>query len=110
MPELMRFKTTDGYVFVEAADELGVQRVSRKGMTEVARRFGEVLDEVESAAADALESFRSGRLKPDQIEIGFGVKLNAETGALIAKASTEGQLTVKLIWSSGRCLDEAETE
>ncbi|MEU1882756.1 CU044_2847 family protein [Streptosporangium sp. NPDC001559] len=101
MSELIRFETTGGHIVVETADEEGVRRVSRKGLTDVARRFGEVLAEVEVAAADALESFRSGRLRPDQIEIEFGVKLNAEAGALIAKTSTEGQLTVKLTWSSG---------
>ncbi|MFF0573250.1 CU044_2847 family protein [Streptosporangium saharense] len=101
MSELIRFETTTGHIVVETADEEGVRRVSRKGMTDVARRFGEALADVEGAAADAIESFRSGRLKPDQIEIEFGVKLNAETGALIAKASTEGQLTIKLTWSSG---------
>lgn len=101
MSELIRFETTTGHIVVETTDEEGVRRVSRKGMTDVARRFGDALADVEGAAADAIESFRSGRLKPDQIEIEFGVKLNAETGALIAKASTEGQLTIKLTWSSG---------
>ena len=32
-------------------------------------------------------------------EIEFGVKLNAAAGAVIAKTSAEGHLTVKLTWS-----------
>ena len=33
-----------------------------------------------------------------QAEIEFGVKLNIESGALLAKTSAEGSLSVKLTW------------
>lgn len=46
--------------------------------------------------------FRDGSLRPDSVEIEFGVKLTAEAGALIAKSSVEGHLVVKLSWSPER--------
>lgn len=36
--------------------------------------------------------------RPSQVEVAFGIKLNAESGALIAKAGVEGTLNVKLTW------------
>ena len=37
--------------------------------------------------------------KPDEVEIEFGVKLNAEAGALIARTGTEGHFQVTVRWS-----------
>ncbi|MCT9929862.1 hypothetical protein N5079_06475 [Planotetraspora sp. A-T 1434] len=105
MTELVRFETTrGGHVVVEVNDdevgvEVGVQRVSRSdGLVEVRKRFEDVLGGVRDAAAGALEVFRDGRLRPDQIEIEMGVRLNAEVGAVIAKTASEGHLAVKLTW------------
>ncbi|WP_304364726.1 CU044_2847 family protein, partial [Streptomyces viridosporus] len=50
----------------------------------------------------ALRVFRDGSLKPDTVELEFGVKLTAEAGAIIAKGSAEGHLVVKLSWSPGQ--------
>jgi hypothetical protein len=107
MSNLIRFETADGgHIVVEMADDSsGIQRASRASIIEAGRKFGEVLREAEGAAADALEAFRSDRLKPDEIEIEFGIKLNAEVGALIAKTSTEGQLLVKLVWGRDKTKD-----
>ena len=49
--------------------------------------------------ARALRVFRDGSLRPDGVEIEFGVKLSAETGAIIAKGTAEGHLVVRLTWS-----------
>ncbi|QXJ25715.1 hypothetical protein AGRA3207_007244 [Actinomadura graeca] len=102
MTELLRFETTGGgEVAVEVGElEPGVERVARGGQEALRRRFQEALAGVREAAADALDAFRSDRLGPDQIELEFGVRLNAEAGAVIAKTSTDGHLTVKLTWSS----------
>jgi hypothetical protein len=37
---------------------------------------------------------------PSQVEIGFGLKLDAEAGAIIAKAGAEGSISVKLTWQN----------
>ncbi|MFF4268617.1 CU044_2847 family protein [Streptomyces sp. NPDC001536] len=104
MEGLVEFKTDDGAVIaVEAADDIrGSRLVSRDGTVQAARTFENALDGVRSAAEAALRVFRDGALQPDGVEIEFGVKLSAETGAIIAKGSAEGHLVVKLTWTPAR--------
>ncbi|MBZ6228859.1 CU044_2847 family protein [Streptomyces olivaceus] len=102
MDGLVEFKTGDGVrVVVEGVeDEEGARLVSRgDGPARAARTFEDSLDGVRAAAASALRVFRDGSLRPDAVELEFGVKLSAEAGAVIAKGSAEGHLVVKLSWS-----------
>lgn len=102
MDSLMQFKTEDGaLVVVESVDgRPGARNVSRgSGPAQAARTFEAALDGVRAAAESALRVFREGSLRPDSVELEFGVKLSAEAGAVIAKGSAEGHLVVKLSWS-----------
>ncbi|MDT0612072.1 CU044_2847 family protein [Streptomyces lancefieldiae] len=102
MDGLVEFKTEDGaQVVVEGLDdEDGARLVSRgDGPAQAAGTFEGALEGVRSAAESALRVFRDGALKPDSVELEFGVKLSAEAGAIIAKGSAEGHLVVKLSWS-----------
>ncbi|MFB6845247.1 CU044_2847 family protein [Streptomyces sp. NPDC056373] len=102
MDGLVEFKTGDGAVVaVEAVEERsGSRLVSRgDGTVQAARTFEGALDGVRAAAESALRVFRDGSLRPDGVEIEFGVKLAAETGAFIAKGTAEGHLVVRLTWS-----------
>ena len=102
MDGLVEFTTGDGVrVGVEGVeDEEGARLVSRgDGPARAARTFEDSLDGVRAAAASALRVFRDGSLRPDAVELEFGVKLSAEAGAVIAKGSAEGHLVVKLSWS-----------
>ncbi|NUP19125.1 MAG: hypothetical protein HOZ81_24135 [Streptomyces sp.] len=106
MDGLMEFETDGGArVVVEGVDdEHGARLVSRggDGPARAARTFESALDGVRAAADSALRVFRDGSLKPDTVELEFGVKLTAEAGAVIAKGTTEGHLVVKLSWSPDR--------
>lgn len=100
----MEFRTEDGaVVMVESAEpRSGARLVSRgDGPAQAARTFEGALEGVRAAAASALRVFRDGTLRPDAVEIEFGVRLSAEAGAIIAKGSAEGHLVVKLSWSPG---------
>ncbi|MFD5628905.1 CU044_2847 family protein [Streptomyces sp. NPDC127072] len=100
----VEFKTDDGaLVLVEGVeDEYGSRLVSRgDGPVQAARTFEGSLEGVRAAAESALRVFRDGSLRPDAVEIEFGVKLTAEAGALIARSAVEGHLVVKLSWSPG---------
>ncbi|QWB28445.1 MULTISPECIES: CU044_2847 family protein [Streptomyces] len=102
MDGLVEFRTGDGAVVaVEGTEERsGSRLVSRgDGTVQATRTFEGALDGVRSAAESALRVFRDGSLKPDGVEIEFGVKLSAEAGAFIAKGTAEGHLVVKLSWS-----------
>lgn len=103
MSELLRFRTDGGSVVVEVeATEHGFDRVARAGAIAEARHtFETALQDVRDAAETALRVFRDGSLRPDDIEIEFGVRLNAEAGAVIAKTALEGHLVVKLAWRAG---------
>ncbi|WP_404187942.1 CU044_2847 family protein [Streptomyces tauricus] len=108
MDGLVEFKTDDGAVVVVegAEDESGSRLVARAdGTVAATRTFEGSLEGVRAAAGAALRVFRDGSLKPDSVEIEFGVKLTAEAGALIAKSAVEGHLVVKLAWSPERPAD-----
>ncbi|MFF3888775.1 CU044_2847 family protein [Streptomyces sp. NPDC001914] len=103
MDGLVEFRTEDGArVVVEAVDDgSGSRLVARDdGTVQATRTFEGSLEGVRAAAGSALRVFRDGSLRPDSVEIEFGVKLTAEAGALIAKSAVEGHLVVKLSWAS----------
>ncbi|MEU2236769.1 CU044_2847 family protein [Streptomyces vietnamensis] len=98
----MEFATEDGAVLVEADNlQPGQRSVSRGGNSLV--RAGQTLDDalagIRTAAESALAVFRGGSLRPDGVELEFGVKLTAEAGAVIAKTAVEGHLVVRLSWT-----------
>ncbi|MGW3357424.1 CU044_2847 family protein [Streptomyces bungoensis] len=108
MSRLVEFTTEEGaVVVVETADApAGGNRLVSRGegpAAQTARTFTTfegALDGVRAAAQSALRVFRDGSLRPDSVELEFGVKLSAEAGAVIAKGTAEGQLTVRLSWAS----------
>jgi hypothetical protein len=105
MTELMRFSTDRGSVVVEVDDdEPGFEPVSR-GSSEIVkdtkRHLVEALNGVREAAEETLGVFTTGALRPTSVELEFGVKLNAEAGAIITKTAVEGHFTVKVTWEPG---------
>jgi hypothetical protein len=101
MTEAVRFQLEDGStVLVEAADDdFGVERVSRAtdGVVEATERLEQALGSVRDAAKASIEALRT--LSPQKVELEFGVKLNAEAGALIARTAAEGHFVVKVTWA-----------
>jgi hypothetical protein len=99
--ELAAFELADGgSVLVEVEQVDGVVQVGSRGevLQTVGKTFEEALSRVRDAAVSALEQFQSMTRRPDEVEITFGVKLDAEVGAVIARTGVEGQLGVKLTW------------
>ncbi|MET9833399.1 CU044_2847 family protein [Streptomyces sp. NPDC006385] len=111
MDGLTEFKTESGaLVVVEGVeDEPGARMVSRgDGPDRAARTFEGALEGVRAAAESALRVFRDGSLRPDAVELEFGVKLSAEAGAVIAKGAAESHLVVRLSWSPGQAPTSSE--
>ncbi|MBO3752790.1 hypothetical protein J5X84_42650 [Streptosporangiaceae bacterium NEAU-GS5] len=107
MNELLRWETNEGSVVVEVddADPGGFRSASLSAdevVYQAKQRFETALEGVRDAAVKALAAFRHAALDPDGVEIAFGVKFNAEVGAVIAKAATEAHLTVTLSWARDR--------
>ncbi|MEU4219717.1 CU044_2847 family protein [Actinoplanes sp. NPDC026623] len=101
MSELMRFETSTGSLVVEVGDQdPGYELVDRRNVIfDTKRRLEAVLLEMQEAGQSALKVFREGGADPDEIEVEFGIKLTAQAGAVLAKASTEAHFKVKLTWA-----------
>jgi hypothetical protein len=102
--ELLRWQSDGGPVVVEVSEQdVGFQGVARSGeiIHDARVRFEEALASVRDAAVTALRTFRDEALKPDTVDIEFGVKFSAAAGAVIAQTAAEGHLAVRLRWSSG---------
>jgi len=92
----------DTLILVEIAPRAGTRAVSRLSPADLANRSAEALD----AAMGTIKKMarRVSTLHKEmpheftQIEIEFGVKLDVEAGALLAKAGGEASLNVTLTW------------
>lgn len=83
----------------EPGFEIATRESANGSVVEARRRFDESLTEIKKAAETALQAFTAdGPWKPAGVELEFGVRFNAQVGAVIAKKSLEGHLKVKLIW------------
>ncbi|WP_410596462.1 CU044_2847 family protein [Amycolatopsis sp. lyj-23] len=99
MQEFVRFPLAGGgSVVVEVEGEPGLEQASAPSgvLRKATTTFEHALREVREAAAAALTQFRD--LGPDEVELKFGVKLDAQAGAVIARTGLQGQFEVKLKW------------
>ncbi|MEV8440582.1 CU044_2847 family protein [Actinosynnema sp. NPDC051121] len=103
MPELISFALPDDdAVLVEVeADGPEISPVSRSGdvIRSAATSLDDALRHVRKAASTALANFREMDVRPDEVQVEFGVKLTAQAGAVIAKTGVEGHLKIKLTWT-----------
>ncbi|MER7205947.1 CU044_2847 family protein [Streptosporangium sp. NPDC000239] len=102
--QLVRWEIDGGTVVVETDEEyvtdwVPVSSTGDRVIYDARQRFEEALKHVRGAAETALRTFRESAIGPDEVEVEFGVKLGTEAGAVIAKASVEGNLTVRVKWS-----------
>lgn len=101
MTDIVRYQLDDGStaLFEVTDDTPGVERVSRAtdGIIEAGSRLQEALGNVRRAAQASIDALIA--LSPNGLELEFGVKLTAESGALIARTAAEGHFVVKVIWA-----------
>jgi len=60
--------------------------------------FEQALDKIKPAASVIISRLRGLADPPDEIEVEFGLTLNAEAGAFVAAAGAEANYTVTLTW------------
>ena len=108
MARLAKFVLPDGSSIVAEVDDESYDssRVMRGGavasseiVVKANESFESALDRVRWAAEGLLNRLTSLATPPDELEVEFGVKLNAETGVVIAKAVTEANFRVNLKWT-----------
>jgi Trypsin-co-occurring domain 1 len=102
MGQLLQFESGGGTVLVEVADdEPGIERAARVDDVVVKARgsLESAMDQVRAMANATLVKLEDLARQPEQVEVEFGIRLNAEAGAVIARTQAEGHLQVKLTWT-----------
>jgi Trypsin-co-occurring domain 1 len=105
MRELLEFHLEDGrsVLFEVNEDEPGVERAARDDLViQASKSLEEALDSVRSVADVTFQKLREFVREPDELEVQFGIRLNAQAGAVIAKTEAEGHFQVRLAWSKPR--------
>jgi hypothetical protein len=86
---------------VEFSTQPGLRQVSLTPQ-DAARRsveaLGEAMTVVHSMAARVCAAVESMAQKPSNVEVSFGIKFDAQLGAIVAKSGIEASLNVKLSW------------
>ncbi|MDP8240099.1 MAG: CU044_2847 family protein [Candidatus Hatepunaea meridiana] len=91
-PVLIEFETERG-VRQAAGRPDDLSEKSEKALEKSMNTIHNMADRMVHAVSDL-------KLKPSSFELAFGIKLTAETGALIAKAGGEANFNVKLTWNN----------
>lgn len=88
-------------ILVEVTDD--EQRLQRVGVGTVVRDTTETLEgalrRVKPAVTAVLGQMRALATPPEKVRLQFGVKLTAEAGVVIARATTEANFTLSLEWT-----------
>lgn len=66
--------------------------------TKSAQALGQAMGTIQALANRTTEAINQLPKKPSEVELEFGIKIDAEAGVLISKAREEGNLRVKLVW------------
>ena len=103
MKRLVEFPLGEGgSVFVEVDEPEGVGTVRAARPGELAEKaqvtFEEALQRIRPAAEAILGKLRDLDEPPDQVAIEYGLKLNAQAGAIVASASADAHYKVTLSW------------
>lgn len=103
MGHLVEFDLIDGSTVLVRLDVAPGSAVVRgradQALVERARcTFEEAIAKVQPAAQAIVDRFRFAADAPDEVEVEFGVELNAEAGALIATLSGSANFKVSMRW------------
>ncbi len=105
MKHIVEFPMENGEVLLVEVDDVGSSGPTMRGghtgeMIERARlTYEEAVDKIKPAAESILKRIRDIAEPPDVISVEFGIKLNANIGAILASTSAEAQFTLKLTWN-----------
>lgn len=104
--ELTEFKLgDDSTILVETITTNGGGETERLGLgggkpEEAAKTFKETIGSIKGVAEAAINTIKEIADPPKEMTLELGLKLSGETGAIIAKASAEGNIKVVLKWVS----------
>ena len=94
-PLLVEFtKTEEGLTQVSALWFLNRDQLKEKSN----KAIDKAMSVIQDVAWRVNSSVKDIKGKPNHVEVEFGVKFDTEVGVIIAKASMEASVNVKLIW------------
>jgi Trypsin-co-occurring domain 1 len=101
---VVAFPSDSGDVVVEVDEVVspGLQRVSggKDGIVRLSKTFESALDGIKRVASAVVRTL--DEIGPDEAAVEIGFKLSAESGVVLAKASAESQIVLKLTWKRPR--------
>ena len=115
MKRLIEFPLEDGGSIVVEVDEpeppSGVVRAARPGeVVENARQsFEAAMERIRPVAGTLIAKLRGLHDPPDEVEVEFGLKMNAEAGAVLAAAGAEANYKVTLTWKREQKKDDKKS-
>lgn len=111
MPDAVQFTLSDGTVVLVAPPaRAGTGAVGLGTRLEsAATSLREALAPVTAAASEVIGGFRSLAERPDEVEVTFGVVLDAKLGAVLSSATAGAHLDVTLRWNGNNDSDGAGT-
>lgn len=99
MPARTAFELADGgTVFIEPAGGAGVSPAGRNHLERASTTLREALNPVIGVASDVLKALAELPVGPEEVEVQFGVVLDATVGAVIVTGTAGAHLDVTLHW------------
>ena len=90
-------------IFIEFAVEPGVRSVAISP-ADIAEKSKEAVDSamntIHNMASRVITTIEGLVQRPSAVEVSFGLKFDAKTGVIVAKAGIEASINVKLTWQS----------
>lgn len=101
MPDAVQFTLSDGTVVLVAPPaRAGTGAVGLGTRLETAATtLRDALTPVTAAASEVIGGFRALAQRPEEVEVTFGVVLDAKLGAVLASANASAHLSVTLRWT-----------
>ncbi len=104
MKRLVEFPLEEGGSIIIEVDEPEREGITRAGRGDTIIKAKETLEgalnHILPATKSIVEKLRSIGNSPNEIEIGFGVKLTTDAKAIIASAGAEANFDVTMRWTS----------
>jgi hypothetical protein len=104
--KLVEYKLDQGGSILIEVEEMESEKVrtpvSRSsGVPEEAtKEFEKALDDIRPVADIIIQKLNNLSSKPDSVGVEFGIKMNAQTGAIIAATGVEANFKVTLSWKT----------
>ncbi|MCW5317533.1 hypothetical protein GTQ43_28130 [Nostoc sp. KVJ3] len=108
--QIVEFSLEDGTKFLAEIDEPensnSFVRVARPDVgqmvVEAKKKFDEILDEIQPVASAIIIKLSQLNTPADEVEVKFGIKLNAAAGAIFTSVSGEANYEITLKWKQNK--------